>query len=117
MFEIAKKIAQARSDERDFLLGAVAIRHDGIIVGSSNGSVVMDMTDRRGYFAKCHAEYRLCRKLDKNSTVFVVRVNNTDGLYRNAKPCRTCENIMRTRGVSKVYYTINNNTYGVIQFK
>ena len=72
-FEIAKKIALAREDERDFLLGAVGIRNDGIIVGSCNGSVVMNLADRRGYFAKCHAEFRLCRKLDKRSIVFMAQ--------------------------------------------
>ncbi len=117
IFEIAKKIAQAHDDERDFHLGAVGIRDDGIFVGSCNGSVVMDTNDRRGYFSKCHAETRLCRKLDKNSVVFVVRVSGVNEDYRNAKPCQTCQNALRKRGVLKVYYTISNNTFGVIHFR
>lgn len=113
-FEIAKKVAQLRDDQRAFLFGAVGVRDDGIIVTSPNGCVVLNDNDRRGYFPKCHAESRICRKLDKNSTVFVVRIGIIDGKFKNAKPCKTCENTMRTRGVVRVYYSISEYEYGTL---
>jgi hypothetical protein len=77
----------------------------------------MDKLDRRGFFPKCHAEFRVCRKLDKNSTVFVVRIALIDGKYKNGKPCITCQNAMRTRGVTRVYYSISETEYGVLYLK
>lgn len=116
-FEMAKKAAQLRDDQRAFQFGAIGLRDDGIIVAACNGCVVLDKNDRRGFFPKCHAEFRICRKLDKNSTVFVARIALIDGKYKNAKPCKTCQNAMRTRGVTKVYYTISDDEYGVMHIK
>jgi len=117
MFEMAKQVATLKEDQRSFLMGAVGVRKDGIIVASSNGSVAMNKTDWRGYFAKAHAEFRICRKLDKGSTVFVVRIGVGDRTFKLAKPCRTCQNTMRKHGVEKVYYSISDTEYGVIIFK
>ncbi|MFZ4768613.1 MAG: hypothetical protein ACOYLO_00435 [Ferruginibacter sp.] len=115
-FELAKKVASIKDDKRDFLFGAVAIRNDDVLVFNSNGSAVIDKNDRRSYFPTCHAEYRLVRKLDRGAIVFVTRIGG-DFSFKNSKPCQTCQNAMRKRGVKKVYYTISNDSYGVIIFK
>lgn len=115
-FQLAKEIATLRDDRRAFRLGAIGIRHDGIIVAACNGRVAIDPTDKRSYFSKAHAEFRLSRKLDKNSIVFVVRIGISDNKFKNGKPCNNCENFLRKRGVSKIYYTISETEYGTITF-
>lgn len=112
-FERAKKVAVQRKDNRSFLIGAAAIRSDGVCVCSANGPVLMHGDDKH-YFKWAHAEARVIRKVDKGATVFVVRVCKTTGGFKNARPCQTCINAMRTRMVKKVYYTISNNEFGVI---
>ena len=61
-----------------------------------------------------HAEARLCRKLDYYGEVFVAR--RTSEGYRLAKPCPRCEARLRSRRVRRVYYTISNNEYGVLDY-
>jgi len=116
-FKMASDVANLKEDQRSFHIGAVGIRNDGIIVASSNGRVELEQGNHRGYYAAAHAEARLCRKLDRGSVVFVVRAAKIDGSYKNSKPCKTCQNAMRKRGVEKVYYSITQNEYGVIIFK
>jgi deoxycytidylate deaminase len=116
-FELAAKVAVAKTDRRSFFIGAVAIRGDGVIVTASNGPVVMDNVSDKSYFPSAHAEHRICRKLSKNSVVYVVRIRRGDKKVCNARPCETCQNSMRKRGVKKVIYSIGPDEYGVIIFK
>ena len=116
-FEMAKTVANLKEDRRSFIHGCVAIRGDGIIVAASNGAVALSPKDRRGYFGAAHAEFRVCRKIDKGAIVFVVRVGICNGKLKNAKPCQTCQNTMKKHGVTKVYYSISDTEYGTICFK
>lgn len=117
-FELAKKAAKLIvPDKRDHLIGAVGLRNDGVIVCSCNGSAIIATDDRRHYAPKVHAESRLSRKLDKGSVVFVIRITRGNGQFANSKPCETCQSTLRKRGVKRVYYTISNNSYGVISFR
>lgn len=106
---MAALTATKREDERSFLLGAVGIRHDGVLVKSVNASSFHPV--RTG-----HAESRLCKKLDVGSIVYVVRVKLQDGSLALARPCKSCQKILRSTGVSKVYYSISNSEYGVMTF-
>jgi deoxycytidylate deaminase len=116
-FSIAIAAAISKNDKRDFLLGAMAIRNDGIRVTSYNGpAIIDDKKSTKSYYKEAHAEYRLCRKLDKGSTVFVVRVGKKDGKLKMAKPCITCQIAMRRKKVKRVYYSINELEYGVMIF-
>jgi len=60
-----------------------------------------------------HAEARVTRKLDGGSVVFVARVLR-DGGFALAHPCKHCLRVMRSRGVAKVFYSIDNDTFGRI---
>lgn len=106
---MAALTATKRDDERSFLLGAVGIRYDGVLVKSVNASSFHPV--RTG-----HAEARLCKKLDVGSVVYVVRVKLLDGSLAIARPCKACQKILRSTGVSKVYYSISNSEYGVMTF-
>ncbi len=93
---------------RQYWIGAVGIRKDGATVTSNN-------VPCRLQEPAAHAEYRLCRKLDRGAIVFVVRVKRSGGLAL-ARPCKSCREIMRVRGVRKCYYSISNNEYGVLTY-
>jgi cytidine deaminase len=108
-FRLAKRVAE-RGDKkirRHYRLGAVGIRSDGVIVTSNN-------VPCREFSAPAHAEARLVRKLNRGSDVYVVRIKR-DGTMAAARPCPTCQKVMRGRGVCRVFYSISPNEYGVIR--
>jgi hypothetical protein len=109
-FEIAGKLASSRDDGRAFLLGAIGLRKDGAMVSAINA--VAQSPNRQ-----LHAEYKLSKKLDRGSVIYVARVRLLDGEFAMAKPCHDCEKVLRSRYVRRVYYTIANNEYGVLDFQ
>jgi tRNA(Arg) A34 adenosine deaminase TadA len=110
-FAVARQTAKLEKYgyRRKYRLGAVGIRADGVIVSAQN--LVTPAPNQ-----KCHAEYRLCDKLTPKSVVFVVRIDRL-GHFSTAKPCINCEGKMRNIGVSRVYYSISDNEYGVLNLK
>jgi tRNA(Arg) A34 adenosine deaminase TadA len=109
-FRLAAIEACKRSDHRAFLIGAVAIRKDGTLVKSHN----LPAFD---WDRNVHAEYRLSKKLDMGAEVFVARIGK-DGLgFKNAKPCDSCLKILISKRVSRIYYTISNFEWGVIDLR
>ncbi len=111
-FEIAASSAIRGSNERNHLVGAVGIRWDGKLVSSKNGAVHSTSIDYHPV-AFSHAEARLCRKLGKGGIVYVARVARKDGAWVMARPCGSCQRICRSYQVKKVYYTINEEHYGL----
>lgn len=94
-------------DIRTFFLGAVGIRNDGVIVASRNVA-------SRDVALSHHAEARLCRKLTPNSEVWVARVRK-NGEWALARPCASCQVRLKSVGITKVTYTIDENEWGVIE--
>lgn len=95
---------------KEFLFGAIAIRNDGAKVKATNGNNI----------APCpcvHAEHRLMRKSGYKSTIFVARVRKGDKAVVVARPCKYCMSIIENYQVEKCYYTINENSFGLIEFK
>lgn len=82
---------------RQYQLAAIGWRGDGVIVYSRNGP---SMEPNIG----SHAEARLAKKLTPGSIVLVVRMQR-QGRLGMAKPCRACQAILKSVGVSKVYYS------------
>ena len=108
-FELARKVAEkgdSNGVKRQYRLGAIGIRTDGATVSASNISA-------RAPHPRAHAEARLTRKLDVGSTVYVVRITRA-GLLTSARPCRACRRIMHQRGITRCYYSISENEYGVL---
>lgn len=106
-FALAASFASRRVDCRSFLVGAVGLRNDGVLVMARNSSAYDKTPD-------VHAESRLVHKLTPGSTVYVARWLRSSGLAL-AKPCRSCEAKMRARGIKRVYYTISDNEFGTIK--
>lgn len=108
MAAIAARNGDSKEAERQYWIGAVGVRKDGAVVSSNN-------VPSRLQEPAAHAESRLCRKLDRGATVYVVRLRRSGG-FALARPCRHCRKIMRNRGVKRCYYTITSNEYGVMTF-
>jgi cytidine deaminase len=101
-------------DYRDYWLGCVGIREDGVIVYSKNGAVEFRASVKSYQLhSTSHAEGRVLRKLGRAGTVYVARVSKKDGSLAMARPCGMCQIKLRAAKTLKVYYTINDNQYGV----
>jgi tRNA(Arg) A34 adenosine deaminase TadA len=107
MFRLAKEVAIKSKDRRKHKLGAVGIRTDGTIVKSGN-------LENRLPEPQAHAEARVVKKLGWGGIVYVARVLS-DGSLALAKPCKTCQGIMKYNGVRRCFFTISDNSYGVIE--
>ena len=98
----------ARGDDiRTFFLGAVGIRNDGVLVASRNVA-------SRDVALSHHAEARLVRKLTPNSEVWVARVRK-NGEWALARPCQSCQVRLKSAGIARVTYTIDENEWGVME--
>ena len=106
-FQLASKVAANGDELRQYRLAAVGIRSDGVVVTSCN-------TRCRQPQKEAHAETRLARKLNRNSVVFVVRILR-NGDLASARPCFNCQTALRRRGVGRIYYSISESEYGVMQ--
>ena len=60
------------------------------------------------------SEARLCRKLDKGATVYLVRLTK-DGVWNQSKPCPLCIKTMRRARVKKVYYATGPNQWDSLE--
>lgn len=116
MLRYAAKLAIPNSinDYRNFWLGAVGVREDGAIVTSKNGAVECSTSVEKYYRnPRSHAEGRLLRKLGKGGTVYVARVSRKDYSFAMARPCLHCQVLLQSYKVDKVFYSINENQYGI----
>lgn len=108
-FELAAKLAHGKDNTRSFLLSAIGERSDGALVQSINSPSVSPNR-------LAHAEYKLSRKIDVGSTIYVARVRLADGKLAMARPCHSCMKVLKFKGVSRVYYTTSPTGWGFIDF-
>ena len=107
-----------KNDHRHFYLGCVGIRKDGAIVASKNGATKFSsVVEHYQLIPNSHAEGRVLRKLGRNGTLYVARIARKDGSFAMSLPCPMCRTRIKAAGVKKVYYSINNNQYGVWSVK
>ena len=113
-FELARRISH-QSDYGCYHHGAILIKGGSVINASSNKSNFCSFGARfrspSTGNATLHAELGSVLGVDRsrtqNADIYVVRVNK-NGKFRMSKPCPMCENAMRYCGVSRVYYSTNN---------
>lgn len=101
------------NDKRNFILGAIGLRRDGVIVAAKNGAVISSTYEDYRIISDAHAECRVLRKLGKDGIIFVARVLKRDGSLAMARPCGICQHRVRAARVKKVYYSIDNYHYGI----
>lgn len=102
------------SDMREFWVGCVGLRTDGATVVSKNSSIfTTDSVDVFRTMPLVHAEPRALRKLNWGSIMFVARVMRGTKKFGMARPCEMCQVLIKSKGIKKVYYSINSEYYGV----
>lgn len=99
-------------DSRAYWLGAVGVRTDGAVVMSRNGTVFSTVRSNYRIIPGNHAECRVLRKMSCYGVLYVSRVSHTYTLAMS-RPCEVCQVKIRSKKISKVYYSINNFQYGV----
>lgn len=103
---MAAKLAAKGDSNKNYLHGCIGIRSDGAIVKADNSLT-------REPVPSSHAEFRVCKKLDKGSVIYVARILRANNEWANSKPCPTCSAYIKNSCVKAVYYTISHNEYGV----
>lgn len=101
------------NDTRHFWLGCVGIRKDGTIVTSQNAAVYCSSPNTYQPISVAHAEGRVLRKLGKGGEIFVARISKLNHSLAMALPCPMCQTKIRSSKVEKVYYTIDDQSYGL----
>ncbi len=116
MLNLAAEIALPTNDndKRNFYLGCVGLRQDGVLVSSKNGASEFSASVKQyQLLPNAHAEGRVLRKLGKGGIMFVARVAKKDDKLAMAFPCSMCQVRIRGMKIEKVYYSINENQYGI----
>ncbi len=120
---IAKE--EASKSSHQFMVGAVLVCGSSII---SRGYNKPNKTHKIAYrnhstpaFATIHAEIdalvNVSKKISKKCTLYVVRLRRSDKQITLAKPCDMCMSVIKNMEVKKVFYTIAENHYGVIDLR
>lgn len=104
--------ADEKYSARKACVGAIGFRTDGAIVHACSGG------DQLHISPGTHAESRLIKKLDKYAPeIYVARIRRDTMQFALARPCKTCLPFIKNRRIGKVYYTINQYEYGVIDIE
>lgn len=95
-----------KSGHPKFQHGSIVVLRNTIVGKGANGGFM------HAEVSSVSSMYKNLSKSSKDKlVVFVCRVNSR-GLFRNSKPCENCQHYMRRRGITKVYYTIDESHVG-----
>lgn len=120
MIKLAGKVALPAddNDHRSFWLGCIGVRNDGVMVSSRNGTIKNMFSKNTVHVesdksCEYHAEGRALRKMDRGGVLYVARISRKDNSFVMSRPCPLCQAKIKAKKIKKVYYSINNNQYGV----
>jgi tRNA(Arg) A34 adenosine deaminase TadA len=104
--------ASSFSDHRVKLGACVFVKGTPVSVGYNQRFKTHPLTRKFNEHQTIHAEVAAIirirnKSLLKGSTMVVFRGSNIDGSPLIAKPCPTCQSILKFFGISKVVYTTN----------
>lgn len=109
---LSKKLAELTtySDHTQHRMSCVIVDKNRIISEGYN-QIKTDVKSNHPY-KSTHAELDAIvdakNKDIKGCTAYVYRMNR-NGELSNAKPCPSCENLLKLAGIRKVYFTNNNS--------
>lgn len=102
------------NDYRNFWLGSIGFREDGVMVSAKNGAAETSHSVKQYELQpNSHAEGRLLRKLGKKGIIYVARIAKGTGKLAMAMPCGMCQIRIKSAHTKKVYFSINETQYGV----
>lgn len=112
----AGKVAIASNindDKKNFLLGCIGIRaQDGVMVSAKNGAVITSSYNSYKIIGDAHAEMRVLKKMGRGGILYTTRILK-NGTFAMARACAGCRQRIKMAEVDRVYYTIDQNHYGV----
>jgi deoxycytidylate deaminase len=112
---VTESIAE-RSTLKRFQVGAM-LHNDGEI---STGWAHMSDLQLQNYIsihAEIHALWRANPKALDNADCYLVTLSAKSKNRTNSKPCESCMAHLYDAGIRKVYYTVSNDEYGIIDFR
>lgn len=120
IFDLAINVAQQSTHL--YRHGSVLVHH-GKIINTACNSVHYSKFAKRFYckarkdWVSRHAELSVVLNMPKHQTcggvVYVVRINNNLKMM-NSKPCSICMDVCFFVGVKRIVYSIDENSYGVV---
>ena len=99
--------------KRNFVLGCIGIREDGVSVAAKNGSVITSSYNEYRVISDAHAEMRCIKKMGRGGILYVARILKRDGSYAMSRPCGQCRMRIKMAGIERVFYTIDDYYYGL----
>ena len=119
IFQLAKKMAEC-STYGNFRHGAVLVRGGAIINFGINSEKYSSVgakyrPEEKGvstYHAEIKAILNIPRSQTKGAVMYVARASKGKKEERMSKPCRMCHAVMRERGISQVFYTVDDKVIG-----
>jgi deoxycytidylate deaminase len=120
---LAKKMAEC-STYGNFRHGAVLVRGGAIINFGINSEKYSSIgakyrPEEKGvstYHAEIKAILNIPRSQTKGAVMYVARASKGKKEDRMSKPCTMCHAILEERGVSQVFYTVDNEVIGTYKF-
>lgn len=119
---IAKKVAE-RSEFYPYRHGAILAKGSSILSTSENKNKYNSFADRfcqHNGIATIHAELGCIlgvnNSITRNGSIYVVRIGKK-GQLKNSKPCCMCMSCMSFVGIKKVYYSIDEESLGVVSIR
>lgn len=115
MLELAGRVARPTDayDPRNFWLGCVGIRKDGVIVSAKNSPVYSTQVENYQLLPTAHAEGRVLRKLGRGGELYVARIAKSTGGFAMSRPCGMCQVRIKSFNVKRVHYTLNETQFGI----
>jgi len=111
LLKAAGRVANLSVDcHRKAFVGSICVSDNGKIFSSRNGSSSPFCSEKT---PSTHAERRSCKRGGRGATVYVARVLR-NGELAMARPCPRCLAYLTSMRVKRIYYSINEKEYGVI---
>ena len=115
------------SEHPTWKLGAVLFKNNKILsrgvnkFQKTNPNMTGIITNDGEHFNRSiHAEHQALMEhrhhdTSNGASMAVARIIKS-GMLRMARPCNNCQRLLREAGIKRVYYTIAENEYGVMNF-
>lgn len=107
-FELAKR-SSIHSNHPIHQMGAVLVKKNKVVSFGFNSSKTHCKSNTP--FKSIHAEFSailVAGLKDLSQHEIYIHRNRKDGSLGEAKPCIHCEHMLKSMGIKKVHYTVNN---------
>lgn len=112
---VAETIAE-RSTLKRFNVGAMIVKDGDISTGWAHMSD-LQLQKYISIHAEMHALWRANPKSLDGADCFLVTLSAKSKNRTNSKPCESCMAHLYDAGIRKVYYTVSNEEYGIVDFR